>query len=404
MRHAGAALARLAAQAQAQAQVLTLALTVVLTLVLTGCGGQGASSSTSSTSGLTVPTRSIADVLPQTPSWASSDPHNVYAADSPGGLAPGVRRDRPLIYVPNSVSNTVDEIDPHTYRIVRQFAVGAVPQHVVPAYDLRTLWVTSDEGNSLTPINPVNGIPGNPVPVEDPYNMYFTPDGRYAVVMAERLRRIDFRDAQTMKLDHSLEVPGCAGVNHADYTADGRYMLASCEFGAAMIVVDVARERLVKTIPLRSQASPQDVKLAPDGSAFYVADLDYGGVWVISAQSFDVTGFIKTGAGAHGLYPSRDDRFLYVSDRAAGAVSVLSFATRRVVATWTIPGGSPDMGNVSADGRVLWLSGRYDAAVYAIDTRTGHLLARVPVGLGPHGVCVWPQPGRYSLGHTGIMR
>ena len=408
MRHAGAALARLAAEAHvlthARTLALTLTLTVALTLALTGCGGQGASSSTSSTSGLTVPTRSIADVLPQTPTWASADPHNVYAADSPGGLVASVRRDRPLIYVPNSVSNTVDEIDPHTYRIVRQFAVGAVPQHVVPAYDLRTLWVTSDEGNSLTPINPVNGIPGNPVPVEDPYNMYFTPDGRYAVVMAERLRRIDFRDAQTMKLDHSLEVPGCAGVNHADYTADGRYMLASCEFGAAMIVVDVARERLVKTIPLRSQASPQDVKLAPDGSVFYVADLDYGGLWVISARSFAVTGFIKTGAGAHGLYPSRDDRFLYVSDRSAGAVSVLSFATRRVVATWAIPGGSPDMGNVSADGRVLWLSGRYDAAVYAIDTRTGHLLARVPVGLGPHGVCVWPQPGRYSLGHTGIMR
>jgi YVTN family beta-propeller protein len=83
---------------------------------------------------------------------------------------------------------------------------------------------------------------------------------------------------------------------------------------------------------------------------------------------------------------------------------VVDFATRRVVATWTIPGGSPDMGGVSASGHVLWLSGRYDAAVYAINTRTGKLIARVPVGLGPHGVCVYPQPGRYSLGHTGIMR
>jgi len=42
--------------------------------------------------------------------------------------------------------------------------------------------------------------------------------------------------------------------------------------------------------------------------------------------------------------------------------------------------------------------------VYAISTRTGRLLARIPVGLGPHGLCVWPQPGRYSLGHTGILR
>jgi DNA-binding beta-propeller fold protein YncE len=376
---------------------------MLATLAIVGCGGHGTSSTASQTGELTVPGKTIG-VLPQTPPWAPSDPNNVYAADRAGNLAAAVRGDRPLIYVPNSVSDTVDEIDPNTYRIVREFPVGALPQHVIPSYDLRTLWVANDEGNSLTPINPVNGVPGRPIPVEDPYNMYYTPDGRYAIVVAERLRRLDFRDAHTMKLHHSLSVPGCAGVNHADYTANGRYMLVSCEFGSAMIVVDVNREQVVKTVPLRAQASPQDVKLSPDGRVFYVADLDYGGLWEISPQSFRVIGFVKTGAGAHGLYPSRDDRFLYVSDRAAGAVSVLSFATRKVVKTWLIPGGSPDMGNVSASGRVLWLSGRYDAAVYAIDTRTGKLLARIPVGQGPHGLCVWPQPGRYSLGHTGIMR
>ena len=86
-------------------------------------------------------------------------------------------------------------------------------------------------------------------------------------------------------------------------------------------------------------------------------------------------------------------------------VSVISFATERPVAKWRIPGGgSPDMGGVSADGKVLWVSGRYDASVYAISTVTGKLLAKIAVGRGPHGLCVWPQPGRYSLGHTGDMR
>jgi DNA-binding beta-propeller fold protein YncE len=332
------------------------------------------------------------------------NPHDVYAADAKGDLSAVVQHDRPLVYVPNSAGATVDEIDPTTYKIVREFSVGLVPQHVVPSYDLRTLWVTNDESNSLTPIDPVNGVPGKPVQVEDPYNMYFTPDGRYAVVMAERMRQIDFLTAHTMKVHHDLSVPECDGVNHADYTADGRYMLVSCEFGSAMIVVDVAAEKVVKFIRLPTGSSPQDVKLSPDGKIFYVADLYKNGVWEFDASSFSRVGFLPTGAGAHGLYPSRNAKRLYVSNRSAGTVSVISFRTRRVVATWQIPGGSPDMGGVSIDGSVLWLTGRYNGEVYAISTRDGALLARIPVGAGPHGLCVWPQPGRYSIGHTGAMR
>jgi YVTN family beta-propeller protein len=126
---------------------------------------------------------------------------------------------------------------------------------------------------------------------------------------------------------------------------------------------------------------------------------------VVDAADLHKVDFIPTGKGAHGLYVSRDSRYLYVSNRMDGSVSVISFATRKVVHTWRIPGGgSPDMGGVSADGKVLWLSGRYNSEVYAFNTDNGHLLARIPVGSGPHGLCVYPQPGRYSLGHTGVFR
>ena len=222
--------------------------------------------------------RTVTSVLPQNPVWAPSDPRNVYAADGAGDLAPVVRRDRPLIYVPNSESNTVDEIDPHTYRIIRQFAVGALPQHVVPSYDLRTLWVANDAGNSLTPIDPATGIPGRPVPVEDPYNMYFTPDGRYAIVVAERLRRLDFRDAHTMKLHHSLSVPQCAGRQprrlhggRAVHAGELRVRLVDDRRGRAP---RTGGEDACRSVP---DASPQDVKLSPDGRVFYVADLDTAG-------------------------------------------------------------------------------------------------------------------------------
>ncbi len=332
-------------------------------------------------------------------------PTDIYAAGRPGRLSRTVRADPPLVYVPNSRSNTVDVISQRSFRVIRHFAVGALPQHVVPSWDLRTLFVTNDLGNSLTPIDPRTARPGRAIPVIDPYNLYFTPDGRFGIVVAEAHRELDFRSASTMRLHHALRLPGCAGIDHMDYTFDGRYALASCEFAGRVVVVDLARERLTTTIDLAPGSMPQDVKVSPDGRTFYVADMSLGGVWLIDARRMRKIAFVRTGSGAHGLYPSRDSRILYVSNRGAGSVSRISFKTRRVVGTWRLPGGgSPDMGGLSADGRVLWLSGRYDGVVYAISTRTGRLLHRIKVGDGPHGLCVWPQPGRYSIGHTGILR
>jgi DNA-binding beta-propeller fold protein YncE len=330
---------------------------------------------------------------------------DVYAADRPNRLAAQVRGDPARVYVPNSRSNTVDVISQRSGRIVEHFAVGALPQHVTPSWDLRTLWVTDDRGNSLTPIDPRTGRHGRPVPVRDPYNLYFTADGRRAIVVAEAHRALDFREPHTMRLRHTLSIPQCAGIDHMDFTADGRRALVSCEFAGRLVVVDLVRERLVKTIALRPNAMPQDVKLSPDGRTFYVADMASNGVWLIDARTDRRIRLQATGRGAHGLYPSRDSRVLYVSNRDEGSITVLSFRTRHPIAKWRLRGGgSPDMGGVSADGRVLWLSGRYDGVVYAISTRTGRLLRRIGVGEGPHGMCVWPQPGRYSIGHTGILR
>jgi YVTN family beta-propeller protein len=332
------------------------------------------------------------------------DAHDVYAADRPGRLSETVRRFPARVYVPNTESDTVDVVDPATFRVIARMRVGHQPQHVTPSWDLKTLWVLNDKGNSLTRIDPATGRKGETVPVDDPYNMYYTPDGRFAIVVAEQRERLDFRDPDTMKLDHALSVP-CPGVDHMDFSADGRYLIASCEFGARMIKVDVEGQKVVGDVGLEPGSMPQDVKVSPDGRVFYVADMIHGGVYLIDGDKMKVLGFLPTGKGAHGLYASRDSKSLYVSNRGEGTVSLVDFATRRVARTWSLPGGgSPDMGGLSADGKVLWLTGRYNGELYAIDTTSGALLARIKVGRGPHGACVWPQPGRYSLGHTGQLR
>jgi YVTN family beta-propeller protein len=347
------------------------------------------------------------------------DASNVYSEIAATKLRPDVAAAPSRVYVPNRRSNDVSVIDPETMRVIDRFKVGRNPQHVVPSWDLKTLWVTNNaEGTaagSLTPIDPMSGRPGSSIAVDDPYNMYFMPDGSAAIVVAEAHRRLDFRHPQTMALQHSLVVPRCKGINHADFSIDGRYAIFTCEFSGRLAKIDIAGRRVLGYLKLSKRGMPQDIRISPDGKLFYVADMRADGVFLVDGERFIEVGFIKTGIGTHGLYPSRDGARLYVANRgtnmvfsgrgeAKGSVSVIDFATRKVVATWPIPrGGSPDMGNVSADGRTLWLSGRFDDVVYAIDTTSGSVKT-IRVGTEPHGLTVWPQPGRYSLGHTGNLR
>jgi DNA-binding beta-propeller fold protein YncE len=299
----------------------------------------------------------------------------------------------------------VSVIDPKTYKVIETIPVGLQPQHVVPSWDLKTLWINNDVGNTLTPLDPATGRTGRTVDVHDPYNLYFTPDGKYAVVMASLDRELVFRDAHTMAVKKTVPV-SCYGVNHADFSPDGRYFIVSCEFSGELLKVDTAKMEVTGQLrlPLES-AMPQDVKISPDGRTWYIADMVANGVWVLNGDTFTKPRLLHTGKGTHGLYVSRDSKSMYISNRGEGSISLLDFATGKLTRKWHIDGGgSPDMGGVSADGKVLWLSGRYDAEVYAIDTTSGKTLAKIRVGAGPHGLAVYPQPGRYSLGHTGIFR
>ena len=357
------------------------------------------------------------DTLPGMP--PVPDPRNLYSAAAAGQLSAAVDGALSRIYVPNLRSNNVYVLDPQRLVVVDRFKVGFSPQHVVPSWDLQTLWVANNgtrrRYGSLTPIDPKTGRPGQAIPVDDPYNLYFTPDGHSAIVVAERRKRLDFRDPHTMALQQSIPVPGCSGINHAEFSIDGHYAIFTCEFrGGGLVKVDLVNHQVVGYLRLGKRGMPQDIRISPDGTTFYVADMRADGVYLVDGDSFRQIDFIPTGVGTHGLYPSRDATKLYVANRGShkihgpphgrGSIAVIDFASRKVEKTWPIPGGgSPDMGNVTADGRQLWLSGRFDNAVYDIDTETGAVKS-IPVGLEPHGLTVWPQPGRYSLGHTGNMR
>ena len=363
-----------------------LAVTVV-SLAVSACGPRAR-----------VPSPTATTPRPTVPGGAPG--HNVYAAAMSTHVSPELAGIPERVYVPNELGNSVDVIDPSSQKIVGHFPVGREPQHVTPSWDMTRLYVDNTRSDSLTVIDPQTGKPVATIPVTDPYNLYFTPDGTRAIVVAERYNRLDFRDPKTWTLIKSVPIPW-SGVDHMDFSADGSFLMASTEYSGFVVKVDVHTMSYLGEV--RVGGLPIDVRLAPDGSVFYVANQGRDGVSIVDPLAMAEVGFLPTGRGAHGLEISRDTTSLYVSNRLEGTISVIDLSTRRVRAKWDV-GGSPDMMQISPDGHELWVSNRFHGMVTVIDTATGHVVQKIRTGVNPHGIAFFPQPGRFSIGHNGVYR
>ena len=335
-------------------------------------------------------------------------PANLYSETDAGKMSPAVAGDLPRVYVPHVQSNDVYVIDPATFKVVDKFKVGLNPQHVVPSWDLQTLWVANNAESTHRrqpdPIDPKTGKPGKAIPVDDPYNMYFSPDGKSAIVVAEARKRLDFRDPKTMAA--AVRRSTAALRRHQprglldrrplrDLHLRVRGHLAKIDLvdrkvlGYTQVIQPGGRPRSsrdrtagTKSICTTWKGMPQDIRVSPDGKLFFVADMMADGVFVVdgeasrrSASSRPArarTGSIRAATARSSTSPTAARTRSTAPPKGKGSVSVVDFATRKVEANWPIPGGgSPDMGNVSADGKTLWLSGRYDHVVYVFDTTSG---------------------------------
>jgi len=311
------------------------------------------------------------------------------------------------VYVPNAAANTLHVIDPKTFQIIKTHAVGLYPHHVTPSWDLTKLYVTNTGQNSLTVIDPMTGEIEREIRVPDPYNLYFTPDGKMAIVVAERHKRLDFRDPRTWKLIKSVHVEW-PGVDHLAFSRDGSYLVASCEWGGRIIKVDLKKLELVADMALGK--NPIDVLRPPRQNLMFIADQGVNGVFVVDPDAWTQLEFIPAGRGTHGLLLSHDEKQIYASNRMEGSISVIDIATRKVIAKWKT-GGTPDMGQLSPDGTQLWISSRYpimghsNSDVRVIDTRTGKVIATIPTDRESHGLTYFPNSrGTRSLGHNGVYQ
>ena len=332
----------------------------------------------------------------------------MYAATISGDLDARVADVPHRVYVPNEESDSVTVIDADTFEVIDEFAVGDMPEHVNPGWDLGSLWVSNMNGGFLTEVDPMTSQPIGEVDLEIfPYALYYTLDGERVMVVTDYIALEDlpdngvhFYDADTWELLEFVQVPW-PGADDADLSADGRYLAISAEYAGYVAFIDTEEMTLAGSTEVGSL--PRDVRLSPDGRTFYVTNEGLGGIQTIDAETWELTGFIETGEGAHGIDFSRDTTRMFVANRAAGTISVIDVATNEVVETWPV-GGSPDEMVLNPDGSQLWASNRYHASVSVIDTASGEVLATIAVGANPHGLTYWPQPGTMAIGQNGNMR
>ena len=212
--------------------------------------------------------------------------------------------------MPNRGSNDVSVIDPATMQVVDTFDVGVNPQHIVPSWDLKTLWVTNNaEGRTdgtLTPVDPKTGKP------RDRASRSTTRTTCTSRPTASRRssspRRASDSTSSTRRRCSTRcrsTSPDCAGINHADFAIDGTFAIFTCEFQGSLVKIDIVNHTVLGYLTLSGGTSgmPQDIRVSPDGSTFYVAEMMRGGVYTIDPYAFTETGFIPTGIGTHGLYP-----------------------------------------------------------------------------------------------------
>ena len=251
-----------------------------------------------------------ASPVPEAPSAAAAPtptPVNVWAATASNDIPAALADLPPRVYVPHELGGDVAVIDPLTMQIIDRFFVGRTPHHVAPSWDMSQLYVNVMDSNYLTVIDPRTGRPTGTLPAAVPYNLYFTPDGTKAIVAAERYNRLDFHDPATWEVIARLQIPG-SGVDHMDFSADGSYLLVSCEFGGQVVKVGTNPPAVLGVY--RGGRLPVDVKLNAEGTHFFVADQGRHGVMVIEPDSMTEVGFLPTGRGAHGMAIAPDPRAL----------------------------------------------------------------------------------------------
>ncbi len=288
------------------------------------------------------------------------------------------------LIVLNSADDTLSLIDPHTNAEVSRVPIGRGPHHMMALPDDSALLIGLTAVNQLVVVDRKTGAVTRRIAAMDPYQLGFSPDGKYFVTTALRQ---DFVDIYAGKLADEIKplarVRSGVLPSHISFSLDSRFVYVTEQGSGTVSKIDLAAGKVVNRVAVGR--TPAGIWTTPDGRNLLVGVMGQDFVAVIDTATDKVTGKIITGRGAHNFLPMGDKRHVFVSNRVDDTISVIDMEALKVVDSFKVP-GTPDDMELSADGKWLWVTARSHMDVALVNLETRQVEKRIRVGRSPHGI------------------
>lgn len=282
-----------------------------------------------------------------------------------------------IAIVLNSGDASISLLDVTRGTEIRRVPVLREPHHVALAPGGRELLVGDSGGNEMLFLDPTTGDIKRRMAIADPYQLGFSPNGKWLVVTGLGRNQVDVYDAATTQLVHRFPIASMP--SHLAYSPDSSVVYVTLQGVNRVAAFDLKRMAVLWNAEVGS--TPAGI-IWHDGKLL-VANMGSDHFAVVDPASGAVERRVRTGRGAHQIFPSPDGRTLWVNNRVDGTTVAVDARTLTPGRVYKL-GGGPDCIDFASDGR-LWITLRFAQKVAVLDPVSG-AVQTFPVGRSPHGI------------------